>query len=89
MGVEVTQLVRGDRILRGFDFELSSALTEAMKNKGVNLIVCNLPICISPTFVTFEFSILLVGKCHNKSKIVFIFFLLNNWLVFFPIPLIF
>ena len=28
LGVEVTQLVRGDRILRGFDFELSSALTE-------------------------------------------------------------
>ena len=40
-------------------------------------------------FVTFEFSILLVGRCHNKSKIVFIFFLLNNWVVFFPIPLIF
>jgi glutathione reductase (NADPH) len=37
LGVEVTQLVRGDRILRGFDFELSSALTEAMKNKGVNI----------------------------------------------------
>ena len=37
LGVEVTQLVRGDRILRGFDFELSSALTEAMKNKGINI----------------------------------------------------
>ena len=37
LGVEVTQLVRGDRILRGFDFELSSSLTEAMKNKGVNI----------------------------------------------------
>ena len=34
LGVEVTQLVRGDRILRGFDFELSSALTEAMISKG-------------------------------------------------------
>jgi glutathione reductase (NADPH) len=37
LGVEVTQLVRGDRILRGFDFELSSSLTEAMKNKGVKI----------------------------------------------------
>jgi len=37
LGVEVTQLVRGERILRGFDFELSSALTEAMKNKGINI----------------------------------------------------
>ena len=37
LGVEVNQLVRGDRILRGFDFELSSALTEAMISKGINL----------------------------------------------------
>ncbi len=37
LGVEVTQLVRGENILRGFDLELSSALTEAMKSKGINL----------------------------------------------------
>ncbi len=38
LGVEVTQLVRGDQILRGFDYELSSALTEAMISKGIDLI---------------------------------------------------
>ena len=38
LGVEVTQLVRGERLLRGFDLELSSALTEAMQSKGINLI---------------------------------------------------
>ncbi len=37
LGVEVTQLVRGERILKGFDFELASSLTEVMKNKGINL----------------------------------------------------
>ncbi len=37
LGVEVTQLVRGERLLRGFDNELSSALTEAIKSKGINL----------------------------------------------------
>jgi len=37
LGVEVTQLVRGEGILRGFDIELSMALTEAMKSKGINL----------------------------------------------------
>ncbi len=37
LGVEVTQLVRGERILRGFDLELSLALTEAMKSKGIKL----------------------------------------------------
>ncbi len=38
LGVEVTQIVRGERILRGFDLELSSSLTEAMLNKGINII---------------------------------------------------
>ena len=37
LGVEVNQLVRGDRILRGFDFELSSALSEAMISNGIDL----------------------------------------------------
>ena len=37
LGVEVTQLVRSESILRGFDLELSSALTDAMKSKGINL----------------------------------------------------
>ena len=37
LGVEVTQIVRGASILRGFDNELSSALTEAMRSKGINL----------------------------------------------------
>ncbi len=38
LGVEVTHIVRGERILKGFDLELSLALTEAMKNKGIKLI---------------------------------------------------
>ena len=37
LGVQVTQLVRGQRLLRGFDLELSSALTDAMQGKGINL----------------------------------------------------
>ncbi len=40
LGVEVTQIVRGDHILKGFDTELSLALTDAMKNKGINLRFC-------------------------------------------------
>ncbi len=40
LGVEVTQLVRGEHLLRGFDLELSSALTEVMKSKGINLRFC-------------------------------------------------
>jgi glutathione reductase (NADPH) len=37
LGAEVTQLVRGERLLRGFDHELSFALSEAMTSKGINL----------------------------------------------------
>ena len=37
LGVEVTQLVRGESLLRGFDSEISSALTDAMQSKGINL----------------------------------------------------
>jgi len=37
LGVEVTQLVRREGVLRGFDLELTTALTEAMKSKGINL----------------------------------------------------
>ena len=37
MGTEVTQIVRGENLLRGFDIELSSALIEAMTSKGIKL----------------------------------------------------
>ncbi|MGC6482861.1 MAG: glutathione-disulfide reductase [Synechococcus sp.] len=37
LGVEVTQLVRGDHLLRGFDRELADAVQEGMEAKGVDL----------------------------------------------------
>ena len=37
LGVEVTQLVRGENLLRGFDLELSLALIQGMRSKGINL----------------------------------------------------
>lgn len=37
LGVEVTQLVRRDHLLRGFDAELSGVVQEGMVEKGVNL----------------------------------------------------
>ena len=38
LGSKVTQLVRGDRILRGFDKEIGSHLIEEMKKKGIQFI---------------------------------------------------
>lgn len=40
LGTETTLVYRGDHILRGFDHDLSASLTEEMRAKGVNVIVC-------------------------------------------------
>ncbi|ABI47626.1 glutathione-disulfide reductase [Synechococcus sp. CC9311] len=37
LGVGVTQLVRGEQLLRGFDSELSGVVLEGMQEKGINL----------------------------------------------------
>jgi glutathione reductase (NADPH) len=37
LGVQVTQLVRGERILRGFDGELATAVQEAMQADGIDV----------------------------------------------------
>ncbi len=37
IGVEVTQLVRGPELLRGFDLELARSLKEGMKGNGIDL----------------------------------------------------
>ncbi len=38
LGTQVTQIVRGDKILRGFDDDLRLTITEAMASHGINLI---------------------------------------------------
>ena len=37
LGVAVTQLVRGEQLLRGFDSELSGVVQEGMQSKGIDL----------------------------------------------------
>jgi len=37
LGVQVTQLVRGDHLLRGFDRELSAAVQDGMEEKGIEI----------------------------------------------------
>jgi len=41
LGIEVTQLIRGQRLLNGFDEDLSSCLEEASISAGINLIFKN------------------------------------------------
>lgn len=46
LGVQVTQLVRGDHLLRGFDRELSAVVQEGMEEKGIVLRFCHSPAAI-------------------------------------------
>ncbi len=36
-GVEVTEIIRGDRILRGFDTDIRATLTQEMENTGIRI----------------------------------------------------
>ncbi|WP_320674371.1 glutathione-disulfide reductase [Prochlorococcus sp. MIT 1341] len=47
LGVRVTQLVRGKRMLRGFDEELVNYLQDNMREKGISIIYENSPTAIS------------------------------------------
>jgi len=46
LGVQVTQLVRGDHLLRGFDREASDAVAEAMKADGIEIRFAHSPAAI-------------------------------------------
>ncbi len=47
LGVQVTQLVRGEQLLRGFDRELSDVVREGMENDGISLRFRHSPAAIS------------------------------------------
>jgi pyruvate/2-oxoglutarate dehydrogenase complex dihydrolipoamide dehydrogenase (E3) component len=49
LGVAVTQLVRGDHLLRGFDLELSGAVREGMEAEGIDIRFSHSPAAISGT----------------------------------------
>ena len=49
LGVQVTQLVRGDHLLRGFDLESSRAVQEAMEADGIEIRLAHSPAAIEGT----------------------------------------
>jgi glutathione reductase (NADPH) len=57
LGVAVTQLVRGDHLLRGFDREASRAVQEAMEEKGIDLRFAHTPAAISGDCVPGELTV--------------------------------
>ena len=55
---------------------------------GISFTDWSFPISRFLKSVVLDVSIFEIGKCHNKSNIVLIFFLKNNCIVLLPIPLI-
>ena len=47
LGVAVTQLVRGNHLLRGFDFEAAKAVQEGMEQEGIEIRFAHSPAAIS------------------------------------------
>lgn len=48
LGVQVTQLVRGDHLLRGFDREAADLVAEAMQAEGISIRFSTAPAAIAP-----------------------------------------
>ena len=57
LGVRVTQLVRGDHLLRGFDRECAEAVAEAMQADGIELRFAHSPAAISGQCLPGELSV--------------------------------
>lgn len=49
LGSEVTQIIRGDMILRGFDQDLRSTIQEAMQQHGIRILTNSAPTAIEKT----------------------------------------
>lgn len=49
LGTEVTQIVRGEGILRGFDRELAEEIQQGMKNHGIHIFTNSMPKLIEKT----------------------------------------
>jgi len=57
LGVQVTQLVRGDHLLRGFDREASRAVQESMEEAGIAIRFAHTPAAITGQCAPGEFTV--------------------------------
>lgn len=65
LGSEVTQIIRGDMILRGFDDDIRSCITEGMQHHGINILNHSQPTKIDTTDNGFKITI----KGENETVI--------------------
>ncbi len=76
LGTEVTQMVRSEKILRGFDDDLRLTIQEGMVNHGINLITGKVPEEITKTpkglkagDVTADIILAATGRIPNLDKL--------------------
>lgn len=76
LGTEVTQMVRSEKILRGFDDDLRLTIQEGMVNHGINLITGKVPEKITKTpeglkagDVTADVILAATGRIPNLDKL--------------------
>lgn len=71
-GVQVSQVVRCDNILRGFDNELRTAYAAELRARGITLLTGETPIAIEPTAVSdaSELQVVLRGGSRLATDLV-------------------
>ena len=67
LGIHVTQIVRSNNLLNGFDLDLSSSLKETMKSSGIRLIFNDELLKIEKKEKSFDFILKSGQKCNEVS----------------------
>ncbi len=67
LGIHVTQLLRSNNLLNGFDFDLSSSLKETMISSGIRLIFDDELLMIEKKEKSFDFILKSGQKCNAQS----------------------
>ena len=67
LGIHVTQLLRSNNLLNGFDLDLSSSLKETMKSSGIRLVINDELLKIEKKEKCFDFTLKSGQKCNAES----------------------
>tara|TARA_Y100000589_G_scaffold57089_1_gene47330 strand:- start:786 stop:2147 length:1362 start_codon:yes stop_codon:yes gene_type:complete len=67
LGIKVTQLIRRNNLLNGFDLDLSSSLKESMESSGIRLIFKDELLSIEKKEKFFDFTLVSGQKCNAEN----------------------
>lgn len=67
LGVKVMQIIRGDRLLKGFDYDLSNILQDYMQGKGIELLFRTTPLEIKDNKHSLSITTNSSDEIHTKA----------------------